>query len=250
MPSRLLLPDAVTSCLFDLDGVLTRTAEVHAAAWKQTFDEFLIRRSREEGVAFVPFDREGDYATYVDGKPRVDGVRSFLVGRGIELPEGTSEDPESAATVQGLARRKNELVNVLIARDGVAAYPGSVRFLATVRDAGLSTALVTSSENSSVVLRAAGLEHEFDAEVDGTVARDLGLRGKPAPDVFLEAARRLDVAPARASVFEDALAGVAAGRAGRFGLVVGVDRAGQAAELRAAGADVVVDDLAELLRAA
>jgi beta-phosphoglucomutase family hydrolase len=246
----LLLPDGITACLFDLDGVLTRTAGLHAAAWKQTFDRFLRERSVEEGAPPIPFDPKADYAAYVDGKPRSDGVRSFLASRRLELPDGSPDDPASANTVHGLARRKNELVRALIARDGVAAYPGSVRFLAAVRRAGLASALVTSSENATAVLRSTGLEHEFGVTVDGGVAHALGLAGKPAPDVFLEAARRLHVAPAHAAVFEDALAGVAAGRAGDFGLVVGVDRARRRDELRAAGADIVVEDLCELLSAA
>lgn len=246
MTGRLRLADGIGACLFDLDGVLTRTAEVHAAAWKQTFDAFLQRRG-VRGAAGRPFDIEDDYAEYVDARPRSDGVRSFLASRGIALAEGMPDEPPSADTVHGLARRKNELVQELIARDGVAAYEGSVRFLAATRDAGLACALVTSSENAMAVLRAAGLQHAFMVTVDGALAHDLGLAGKPAPDFFLEAARRLRVAPAHAAVFEDALAGVAAGRAGGFGLVVGVDRAGRGDELRAAGADIVVEDLAELI---
>ena len=248
MTGRLLLPEDIAACLFDLDGVLTRTAEVHAAAWKQTFDAFLRRHGAPDVTAARPFDAARDYVAYVDGKPRSDGVRSFLSSRGIDLAEGSPDDPASASTVHGLARRKNEHVQMLIARDGVGAYEGSVRFLAAVRDGGLACALVTSSENASAVLRAAGLEHAFMVTVDAALAHELGLAGKPAPDGFVEAARRLGVAPTRAAVFEDALAGVAAGRAGGFGLVVGVDRAGQADELRDAGADIVVEDLAELIR--
>lgn len=247
MTGRLSLPDGIAACLFDLDGVITRTAEVHAAAWKQTFDAFLARRCAEGATATRPFDVDGDYIAYVDGRPRADGVRTFLASRGITLPEGSPRDPAAADTVHGLGRGKNELVQERIARDGVAAYEGSVRFLAATSEAGLACALVTSSENASAVLNAAALEHAFEVTVDGAVADELGLPGKPAPDVFLEAARRLDVAPVRAAVFEDALAGVAAGRAGGFGLVVGVDRLGQRDKLRAAGADVVVEDLAELL---
>ena len=242
------LPRAIVACLFDLDGVLTRTAELHAEAWKQTFDSFLeewARAGRSDSVA--PFDLEVDYAAYVDGRPREDGVRTFLASRGIELSEGSSADPSSAVTVHGLAVRKNRLVNELMAGRGVTAYAGSVRFLAAVRRAGLARALVTSSENAHAVLHASGLEGEFDVEVDGSVAGELRLPGKPAPDFFLEAARRLGVKSDRAAVFEDATAGIEAGRAGRFGLVVGVDRRGRAAELRAAGADIVVGDLAELI---
>lgn len=243
----LLVPETILACLLDLDGVLTRTAEVHAAAWKQAFDAFLGEREAAGGGQVAPFDRVTDYSAYVDGKPRADGVRSFLASRGIELPEGDQEDPPTAATVHGLGARKNEIVHRLMAEHGVAAYNGSVRFLAATREAGMRLALVTSSENAAYVLSAAGLDDVFDAKVDGDVARELDLAGKPAPDAFREAARRLGVGPADAAVFEDALAGVEAGRAGGFGLVVGVDRAGRAAELRAHGADVVVSDLAELI---
>ena len=249
MRGRLRLPQHIAACLFDLDGVITRTAVLHARAWKQTFDAFLDGRTGADRSSLAPFDMQADYAAYVDGKPRADGVRSFLASRGIELPEGSPSDAPSAATVLALGRRKNELIHRLLEAEGVEVYEGSVRFLSAVREAGLACALVTSSENAAAVLRAAGLAHQFTAVVDGTVAHDLGLTGKPAPDVFLEAARRVGVAPAQAAVFEDALAGVAAGRAGAFGLVVGVDRAGQPDELRTAGADVVVADLDELLDA-
>ncbi len=249
MPGRLRLAAGIEACLFDLDGVLTRTAEVHAAAWKQTFDAFLSERAASAGELLIPFDATGDYAAHVDGRPRADGVRAFLSSRGISLPEGGPGDPSSAMTVHGLANRKNELVGRLIERQGVRAYEGSVRFLKAACAAGLGRALVTSSENADVVLRAAGLDELFDVQVDGVAVRELGLAGKPAPDGFLEAARRLGVAAARAAVFEDAVAGVAAGRAGDFGQVIGVDRAAQAEALRAAGADVVVSDLAELLEA-
>ncbi len=247
MNGRLRLPETIAACLFDLDGVLTRTAEMHAVAWKQTFDAFLRSRRAPGGGLAVPFEVVADYDAYVDGKPRADGVRSFLASRGIRLPEGSAADPPLAQTVHGLARRKNELVHELMAERGVVAYEGSVRFLAAVREAGLGRAVVTSSENAGAVLRAAGLEDAFDVQVDGAVAQELGLRGKPAPDVFLEATRRLGVMPEQAAVFEDSLAGVAAGRAGAFGLVVGVDRAGQAAALHASGADLVVGDLADLI---
>ena len=249
MIGRALLPAGIDACLLDLDGVLTRTAELHAEAWKQTFDDFLHSRVTADGAGARPFDPVADYARYVDGKPRAEGVRSFLASRGIELPEGSPPDPPSAKTVHGLGTRKNQLVLALMAQRGVSAYPGSARFVAVAQEAGLALAVVTSSENAQAVLQAAGLEHAFDARVDGTTAQALGLAGKPAPDVYLEAARRLDVQPARAAVFEDALAGVAAGRAGHFGLVVGVDRSGQAQALRASGADIVVGDLAELIGA-
>jgi len=247
MPCRPRLAATIGACLFDLDGVLTRTAEIHAAAWKQVFNAFLSERAASSGEPLVPFDASGDYAAHVDGRPRADGVRAFLASRGISLPEGRPGDPPSAETVNGLANRKNVLVGRLIERQGVRAYEGSVRFLEAVRAAGLGCAVVTSSENAEAVLRAAGLEGIFDVQVDGVAVRELGLAGKPAPDEFLEAARRLGVAPARAAVFEDAVAGVAAGRAGGFGQVIGVDRAGREGELRAAGADVIVSDLAELL---
>ncbi|RZS89910.1 HAD superfamily hydrolase (TIGR01509 family)/beta-phosphoglucomutase family hydrolase [Motilibacter rhizosphaerae] len=238
------LPGSIRACLFDLDGVLTRTAEVHAAAWKEMFDGYL--RSRD-GDGFTPFDLHDDYDAYVDGKPRADGTRSFLESRGISLPEGDPDDAPDAETVHGLGNRKNELVQRKIEQDGVATYPGSVRFLAAVRDAGLKTAVVSSSANTLQVLQVTGLVDQFDERVDGTTAAEEHLPGKPAPDTFLAAARKLGVEPDGCAVFEDALAGVAAGHAGHFGLVVGVDRAGQADELRAHGADQVVEDLAELL---
>ena len=249
MKGNLRLPDTIEACLFDLDGVLTRTAELHADAWKQTFDDFLRERAAAAGGPPRPFDAVADYDAYVDGKPREDGVRSFLASRGIELPEGSPADLPSAETVHGLGLRKNELVLALMGERGVAAYDGSLRFLEEAREAELERAVVTSSENADAVLRAAGLKGHFDVQVDGRVAEELGLTGKPAPDSFLEAARRLAVEPRSAAVFEDALAGVAAGRAGSFGFVVGIDRAGQGAELRARGADVVVADLADLIAA-
>jgi beta-phosphoglucomutase family hydrolase len=241
------LPDGVRACLFDLDGVLTQTAKVHAAAWKAMFDEFLRERAARAGEPFVPFDAGADYDRYVDGKPRYDGVRSFLEARAIELPEGEDGDPPSAETVRGLGNRKNELVLRMMREQGVEAYPGSIRYLDAARDAGLRLAVVSSSANCSEVLAGAGIQDLFERQVDGLVARRLGLKGKPAPDTFLEAARELGVGPERAVVFEDALSGVAAGRAGGFACVVGVDRVGQAQALREHGADVVVADLAELL---
>lgn len=241
------LPDGVRAYLFDLDGVLTQTAKVHAAAWKKTFDEFLRKRASEGNEEFVPFDETGDYEEYVDGKPRYEGVESFLCSRDIELPQGSSDDPPDAETVHGLGNRKNDIVLVMIHDDGVQAYEGSVRYVHAVRDAGLSTAVVSSSSNCRDVLVAADIEDLFDVVVDGVVADHDHLAGKPEPDTFLAAARMLEVKPAEAAVFEDALAGVAAGRAGHFGCVVGVDRLGQAQALREHGADVVVGDLAELL---
>jgi beta-phosphoglucomutase family hydrolase len=241
------LPNAIRACLFDLDGVLTQTAKVHAAAWKEMFDAFLRTRAAQTGENFEPFDPVADYDEYVDGKPRYDGVRSFLTARGIALPEGTPDDPPDAVTVHGLGNRKNELVLAMIKRQGVEVYEGSVRYVRAVRNAGLGRAVVTSSANADEVLAAAGIDDLFEVRIDGVVAAREHLEGKPAPDTFLAAARALEVARDRAAVFEDALAGVAAGRAGRFGLVVGVDRVGQADELLEHGADVVVSDLSELL---
>ncbi|MEU3536545.1 MULTISPECIES: HAD family hydrolase [Streptomyces] len=241
------LPAHVRACLFDLDGVLTQTAKVHAAAWKEMFDAYLRERAQREGTKFVPFDAVRDYDEYVDGRPREDGVRTFLAARGVRLPEGSPQDPPDAETVQALGARKNELVLRRIREDGVEPYEGSVRFLREVRAAGLACAVVSSSANARDVLAAAGIADLFDERVDGVVTRERRLRGKPAPDTYLEAARELSVEPGAAAVFEDALAGVEAGRAGRFGLVVGVDRVGQAEQLQAHGADIVVRDLAELL---
>lgn len=241
------IPAASRACLFDLDGVLTRTAVVHAAAWKSMFDSVLADRARRTGQPFVPFDAGHDYDEYVDGLPRADGVRAFLASRGIVLPDGAPGDPASAETVTGLGRRKNDLVLRLIHDRGVEAYPGSVGYLRAVREAGLNTAVVSSSTNCREVLEAVGIQDLFDARVDGVVAEQRGLRGKPAPDTFLEGARAVGAVPGEAVVFEDSLAGVAAGRAGAFGFVVGVDRVGQSAALCDHGADVVVTDLAELL---
>ena len=238
------LPDHVTTCLFDLDGVLTDTASVHAAAWKHTFDEFLRRR---DGDGFSPFDAVADYDAYVDGKPREDGVRDFLKARGITLPEGAPDDPSTADSVRGLANAKNEEVTRRIARDGVRVFEGSRRYLQAAVDAGLHRIVVSSSANTALVLATTGLDRYIEGRVDGVTLAEQHLAGKPAPDSFLAGARLAGVAPNQAVVFEDALAGVAAGRAGKFGFVVGVDRVGQAAELTEHGADVVVKDLADLL---
>jgi beta-phosphoglucomutase family hydrolase len=232
--SRVRLPEDIQACLFDLDGVLTSTAKVHFAAWKQMFDAYLRER---DGDGFRPFDQH-DYDEYVDGKPRYDGVRSFLESRGIHLDD---------AEVRELGDRKNELVGRCIEEQGVEAYPGSIRFLQAVRDAGLRTAVVSSSANCKQVVEAAGIADMLDVRVDGVTIEEEGLKGKPAPDSFLAAAEKLGVARADAAVFEDALAGVEAGRAGRFGCVIGVNRVGQAEALREHGADKVVDDLEELL---
>jgi beta-phosphoglucomutase family hydrolase len=241
------LPNAIRACLFDLDGVLTKTAKVHAAAWKQMFDAYLQERASRTGDPFVPFDELKDYDEYVDGKPRYDGVRSFLASRGIELPEGNPDDPPGKETVRGLGDRKNELVLELLQRDGIEVYEGSVRYVEAARDAGLRRAVVSSSANTKEVLAASRIDTLFEAVVDGVVTEREHLKGKPAPDTYLDGARILGVEPAEAAVFEDALAGVEAGRAGRFGCVVGVDRVGQADALRQHGADLVVQDLAELL---
>jgi beta-phosphoglucomutase family hydrolase len=244
-PSAIGLPPRIGACLFDLDGVLTQTATVHAKAWGEMFDAFLRERAAE-GATPAPFT-QADYNAYVDGKPRADGVRDFLRSRGIELPEGSPGDPPEADTVNGLGTRKNDRVQEVIARDGVQAYPGSVEYLKAVRAAGLPTAVVSASANCEQVVRAAGLEPYLDHRIDGITAARERLNGKPAPDTFLAGAEAIGIEPASAAVFEDAVAGVRAGAAGGFGWVVGVDRVDHAAELRAGGADQVVTDLEQLL---
>jgi beta-phosphoglucomutase family hydrolase len=239
--------DDLDAVIFDMDGVVTETAVVHAAAWKKLFDAYLKQVAMATGVDMAPFDDKLDYERYVDGKNRYDGVLSFLESRGIHLPDGDPDDPPDAETVYRLAARKNDLVHEKIATLGVTVYEGSVRYLHAVRDAGLTTAVVSSSANAELVLEVAGLTALIDHRVDGVVARERNLPGKPAPDTFLAAAADLGVDRREAVVFEDALAGVAAGRAGGFGFVVGVDRLGQADALRENGADVVVTDLADLL---
>ncbi|MFI6447337.1 HAD family hydrolase [Kitasatospora sp. NPDC050543] len=241
------LPDDIRAFLFDLDGVLTQTAEVHAAAWKDTFDSFLRAEAARTDEEFVPFDAVADYDTYVDGRPRLDGTRAFLRSRRIDLPEGGPDDPPGTRSVHGVSTAKNDTVLRMIHDQGVQPYPGSVEYAHRLRVLGLPRAVVSSSANCRDVLRAAGIEGLFDVVIDGVVARREGLPGKPAPDTYLAAARALDTPPEHAAVFEDALAGVAAGRAGGFGAVVGVDRTGQAEELRRHGATVVVRDLAELI---
>jgi beta-phosphoglucomutase family hydrolase len=241
------LPDGVTACLFDLDGVLTDTAAVHAAAWKQTFDGFLRERAKADGAEFVPFDAHTDYLAYVDGKPRPAGVRDFLASRGITLSEGSPDDPPDALTISGVGTRKNAELLRRIRADGVAVFEGSRRYLKAARDAGLRRAVVSSSANTEDVLSVTGLAEFVELRVDGVTIREEHLAGKPAPDTFLTAAQRLGVEPAAAAVFEDALAGVQAGHAGKFGAVIGVDRTGQAQALRDNGATLVVSDLAELL---
>jgi beta-phosphoglucomutase family hydrolase len=241
------LPEGTQACLFDLDGVLTKTAAVHDAAWTEMFDGFLTKLADTTGARFTPFDSHEDYDDYVDGKPREDGVRDFLASRGISLPEGSPADPPTADTIYGLGNRKNELLLKKIHDDGVQVYEGSVRYLEAVERAGLHRAVVSSSANTEQVLKVTGLAHFFEVRVDGVTITKRHLHGKPAPDTFLDAARQLGVEPAHAAVFEDALSGVAAGHAGHFGFVVGVDRVGQAAELAQHGATRVVQDLAELL---
>lgn len=235
--SALGLPPEMRACLFDMDGVLTQTAKIHATAWKELFDDYLRERSRHTGEAFEPFALS-DYTRHLDGKLRIDGARSFLESRGIELNE---------SEVDALARRKDDRVVELLHTRGVDTYADSVRFVKAVREAGLRTAVVSASKHCQEVLASAGIESLFDARVDGVVAEEQHLAGKPAPDTFLAAARAIDVDPPEAAVFEDALAGIDAGRAGHFGFVVGVDRIGRANELRRHGADIVVADLGELI---
>lgn len=242
------LVPTVTACLFDLDGVLTQTAKVHAAAWKQVFDEYLRVKATRTGQPFKPFDKLTDYDTYVDGKSREDGVRAFLRSRHISLPEGSGRDSPDAETVHGLALRKDRLFLDLIRKRGVDPYKGSVRYVQAVRDAGLRLAVVSSSKNCTEVLKAAGMHGIFDAQVDGNVAEARKLNGKPAPDTYLAAAEMLGNTAHQCAVYEDALAGVEAGRAGGFGLVIGIDRVGQSTALREHGADIVVTDLADLLK--
>jgi beta-phosphoglucomutase family hydrolase len=239
--------DHFDAVLFDLDGVLTSTAKIHSRCWKTMFDDFLARRARKRNENFQPFDPATDYRLYVDGKPRYEGVRGFLASRNISIPEGTPADPPTADTVCGLGNRKDGLVKAALDQGEVESYPGSVALVLRLREQGIRTAVVSSSNNCEQVLRAVGMLDLFEARVDGLVASELHLPGKPKPDTFLKAAEMLGVIPARAVVVEDAIAGVEAGRAGRFGLVVGVDRGGSRDALRSHGADVVVTDLGELL---
>jgi len=230
-----------------MDGVVTDTARIHAICWKMMFDEYLQKWATRKELPFEPFDVERDYKLYVDGKPRYDGVRDFLRSRGITLPPGSPDDSPGTETICGLGNRKNELVNHLIASSGVEAYSGSVAFLKYLRRVGIRTAVVTSSQNCSAVLRAAKIDELFDARVDGETLVEQGLKGKPAPDSFLKAAEMLGVLPGRAVVIEDAISGVKAGELGGFGCVIGVARNGNKQDLKASGADIVVNDLAELI---
>lgn len=246
-PVSIGLPASITTLLFDLDGVITKTAVVHAAAWKEMFDAFLAEQVTADGQPQAPFDPRTDYDKYVDGKPRYDGVRSFLASRDIKLPDGEPSDPPDAPTVCGLGNRKNDLVSALIARDGVEAYAGTIKYLDAAEQAGLRRAVVSSSANCRAILTSCGLLDDFEEIMDGVVAAERGIAGKPAPDTFIAAAEALGAKVEESVVFEDALAGVEAGRRGGFGFVVGVNRVGQAAALKEHGADVVVDDLEELL---
>jgi beta-phosphoglucomutase family hydrolase len=248
MPGTIVTPDKFDAVLFDLDGVLTATAKVHAAAWKRMFDEYLRQRAAAKGEPFRPFEIATDYKQYVDGKLRYDGVRSFLASRGIELPEGEVTDPPAHETISGLGNRKNEFVHEVLRAEGVDVYDGSVDFVRQLHGQGIKTAIVSASRNCRAVLEAAQIADLFDFCVDGEVASRLELAGKPAPDTFLAAAKQLGVEPARSVVVEDAVSGVQAGRAGGFGLVIGVDREGHPEALKEAGADFVVGDLRELVQ--
>jgi beta-phosphoglucomutase family hydrolase len=241
------LPDHVRACLFDLDGVLTDTASVHRKAWKSMFDDYLRARAQRDGEPFVPFDVDADYLTYVDGKKREDGVRAFLASRGITLTEGTVDDDPGAESVHGLGNRKNAMFQEVLKNDGVDVFEDSRQYLEAVYAAGLPVAVVSSSANTREVLEVTGLDRFVAQRVDGVTMRDEHIAGKPAPDSFLRGAQLLDVTPGAAAVFEDAIAGVQAGHAGHFGVVVGVDRVGHAEALRRNGADVVVRELTELL---
>jgi beta-phosphoglucomutase family hydrolase len=239
--------DQYDAVLLDLDGVITDTANMHAVCWKQMFDAYLQQRAAERGEPFRPFEIATDYRLYVDGKPRFDGVRDFLTSRGIQLPEGSPDDPPQAETVGGLGNRKNDLVNKVIEEGGVEPYEGTVAFVRQLRHQGFKVAVVTSSQNCDAVLKAAKLDAFFEVRVDGNTVHAQHLAGKPAPDTFLTAAQQLGVEPTRAVVVEDAISGVQAGRNGNFGLVIGVARKGNAEELRHHGAHLVVNDLGELV---
>jgi beta-phosphoglucomutase family hydrolase len=238
-------PDKFDAVLFDLDGVITATARIHASAWKQAFDEILKKQAGEG--SFKPFDKHSDYEDYVDGKPRYDGAQSFLESRRIDVPAGRPDDPPGKETVWGIANRKNELFEEALKKDRGDVFEGTVDWVRELRRAGLKTAVVSSSSHCKVILQNAGISSLFDARMDGDIADRLKLEGKPAPDTYLKAAEMLRVDPKRAVVVEDALAGVEAGRRGGFGLVIGVDRKHDADDLRKHGADIVVSDLKEML---
>ena len=247
MIDAIITPQKFDAVLFDMDGVLTATAKVHAASWKKMFDGFLKKRAAETGQPCKPFDIKTDYKLYVDGKLRDEGVSSFLESRSIKLPFGEAVDPPERETVSGLGNRKNELVNKIIETEGVDIYEGSIALVRLLRQEGIKTAVVSASKNCETVLNVTGITDLFDVMVDGNVAARLGLPGKPAPDTFLQAAKKLDTEPQRAVVVEDAISGVQAGRAGNFGLVIGVDRHGEPDSLKNNGADIVVDDLDKFL---
>jgi beta-phosphoglucomutase family hydrolase len=247
MIDAIITPQKFDAVLFDMDGVLTATAKVHAASWKKMFDGFLKKRAAETGQPCKPFDIKTDYKLYVDGKLRDEGVSSFLESRSIKLPFGEVGDPPERETVSGLGNRKNELVNKIIETEGVDIYEGSIALVRLLRQEGIKTAVVSASKNCETVLNVTGITDLFDVMVDGNVAARLGLPGKPAPDTFLQAAKMLDTEPQRAVVVEDAISGVQAGRAGNFGLVIGVDRHGEPDSLKNNGANIVVDDLDKFL---
>ena len=240
-------PQQYKAFLFDMDGVLTATAKVHATCWKKMFDEYLKKRSTETNEEFVPFDPKSDYKLYVDGKPRYDGVRSFLESRGVTLPEGTPDSPSDELSVCGLGNRKNILINDVLESDGVEVYPGSLKFVKYLRGLGIKTAVVSSSKNCEAIIKAGKIEDLFETRVDGVISAQLELNGKPAPDIFIQAAKNLGVTPKDAVVVEDAISGVQAGVSGKFGLVIGVDRDNDSEILKKSGAHFVVSDLGEIV---
>jgi beta-phosphoglucomutase family hydrolase len=241
-----VIPKEIQACIFDLDGVITDTASIHAAAWKRMFDDFLRSRPDTSGADLRPFE-PADYRRYVDGKPRYDGVQSFLESRAVSLPYGSPDDPPELETICGLGNRKNEEFQRHLDENGVQVFPDTIAFIDGLHQRGIRTAVISASRNCQPVLRAAGVEDLFETRVDGVIAAELGLPGKPDPAVFLEATRRLEATPDSAAIVEDALAGVEAGRRGGFALVIGVDRTGHPDDLLEHGADVVSSDLAQLL---
>ncbi len=245
-PVITLSPRDFDAVSFDLEGVLTKTADIHAMPWKKLFERFLEQRAAETGEPFVPFDLDTDYRRYVDGKPRYDGVTAFLISRGVELPHGTSEDGPEAQSIQGLGNRKDQYFLEHLRQHGIETYEPSIALVRTLRAQEMKTAIVSSSNNCAEVLEVAGIAQLFDTRVDGVDTTRLHLQGKPAPDAFLEASRRLGTEPSRVVVVEDAIAGVEAGRAGQFGCVIGVDRSGHSQALREAGADVVLTNLGQV----
>ena len=235
----------IRALIFDLDGVITQTATVHASAWKKMFDAYLLQRGKQDGTSYAPLNISTDYPQYIDGIPRYDGVRNFLRSRNIVLPEGSPEDMPGTETVAGLGNQKNTYFRKVLEQEGIAAFPDAVAFIQQQHKAGRRTAIISASKNCRAILQAANLEHYFEVRVDGEVSVELNLKGKPAPDIFLEAARQLGVKPSEAAIFEDARAGVAAGKAGKFALVVGINRhdAPETEALLQNGADLVVTTL-------